>query len=181
MRCLDILRLLLSSTEDKAMAIKPRLSLTNSANTSDAIESFENHNAIVDALIRDCRTAVSKARIRHTRVKRDGEQLRIQFERAQHRWLRCYRQPSRYEVVDRPQASSRSADHSSTCEHELNALRKAIAQQDELEATVRRNLRHQESLLLDAVQRRDQIRASRPLAEAPAQCDNSESFEEARP
>ena len=57
------------------MSLLKRISATFSASVDDLVTRVENHDAIIESSIRDCRKAAASTRVRLAKEKRDGERL----------------------------------------------------------------------------------------------------------
>ena len=57
------------------MSLLKRLSATIVSRVDQMVSQIENHDAVVEAAIRESRQAAAKARVRLSRVRGDGEKL----------------------------------------------------------------------------------------------------------
>ena len=67
--------------EDSTMNRFRRWSVSIRTRLDDVIGQIENHEAVVDEVIRDVHRAAARARVQLRRVQRDGSQLRASIER----------------------------------------------------------------------------------------------------
>ena len=58
------------------MSLFKRLSATIFSRVDEAVSQIENHDAVIEAAIRDTRKAVARAKVRVGRVRGEGEQIR---------------------------------------------------------------------------------------------------------
>ena len=65
------------------MGIINRITTTLTASVDKAVSQVENHDAVIDVSIKDCRTALSKAQVRYSRVKKDRQSLESRLEELQ--------------------------------------------------------------------------------------------------
>ena len=58
------------------MSFLKRITATVSASMDSVVDRVEDHDAVIESSIKECRQAAARIRVRLVRVKRDGEQLR---------------------------------------------------------------------------------------------------------
>jgi len=63
------------------MGLLSRITTTINATMDNVVSRVEDHDALIDASIRESRQAAARTRARITRVQRDGSQLRTRHER----------------------------------------------------------------------------------------------------
>ncbi len=63
------------------MSLLGRITTTINATMDNVVSRVEDHDAIIDASIQECRQAAARTRARLSRVQRDGSQLRTRHDR----------------------------------------------------------------------------------------------------
>jgi phage shock protein A len=114
------------------MSIFKRLSATLSAQVDQLVGEIENHDAVIEAGIRDARRAYATAKVRLARLSRDGEilrgriaTLRAQTETWRRRAAGCDDESSGLECLRRAKRAGAEADELSrrSAEHEVTTKR----------------------------------------------------------
>ncbi len=67
------------------MSLIRRISTSITSSVDRAVSKVENHNAIINAALRDTQRAAARSRVRLERVRRDGKSLRERQARLQHK------------------------------------------------------------------------------------------------
>lgn len=147
------------------MSIFTRLSATLVAGVDRTVTRIEDHNAIIDASLRESRRAQAKAKLRLKQVQRDGDTLRnrqSELTRQADNWAERARKTH---DKDRALALDCIRRRQSTL-NELDRIQASLAQHTELEARVRHSIEQIEKQLQDVTQQRNQMRSRESAAEA---------------
>jgi phage shock protein A len=147
------------------MSIFKRLTATFSSRVDQMVSQIENHDAVVDVAIRESRQATAKAKVRLSRVQRDGEQLRTkisQLRKEEQLWTSRARDAAQ-------QDESRALEclrRRKVCQQQLLQLEKALSQHETLEQRLAQDIKTAENKLADMSQQRNLMRTRQSAAEA---------------
>ena len=147
------------------MNLLTRLTATIGASTTRAVARIENHDAIAAAAVSGAREAVATARVRHARLRRDGDARRetlLALEADERRWgERARTSAGRDESEALACLERRRATRARLAEG-----RRALDEHERLERETADRLRALEGRLAEIVRRRDALRSRESLARA---------------
>ena len=147
------------------MSIFRRLQATISASLDNAVSQVENHDAVVEAALKDARAAAARARVRLARVQKEEANMRTKLEELQ---------TMRQKWTDRA-VSSATSDKSqalecvkrrNTCDQQISQTKEAIARHKELERNVGSSVDRIEQRITDLTQQRNLMRSRHSAADA---------------
>jgi phage shock protein A len=147
------------------MSIFKRLYTTFSSRVDQLVTEVENHDAVVEATIREARQAVAKSKVRLARLKTDGERLRRrlgELQQAETKWTERAR-------VSAEQDEDRALEclrRRQACQKQIAELREALSKHEELEARLSRDIRNAETRIGEMSQQRQFMRTRQSAAEA---------------
>ena len=72
------------------MSIFRRLQATISASLDNAVSQVENHDAVVEAALKDARAAAARARVRLARVQKEEANMRTKLESRSRASTSCW-------------------------------------------------------------------------------------------
>ncbi len=147
------------------MSIFNRITATLSASVDKAVGQIENHDAVIDASIRDCRASLAKARVYNARVTKDGEGLRAKLKDLKQQ--RQSWEDRAKSVADSDEKMALDCLHRrNVCNQAISRTEAALVQHSELEEKVRKNLSKIEQRLTDTSQQRNMMRSRQSAADA---------------
>ena len=107
------------------MSVFKRLSATFSSRIDHLVGQIENHDAVVEAAIRDARQAVAKSKVRLSRLKADGIRLRrkrAELLQAESQWTQRAKDSATQDENRALECLRRRQD----CQQQITELDKAL-------------------------------------------------------
>jgi phage shock protein A len=147
------------------MSVIKRLSATLSANVDKWVGEIENHDAVIEAAIRDARQSTARAKVRLDRLLREGEQMQDRLKRLHDEATRWRQRAISVadEDVDRALAClQRNHD----CEHQIEEAKQAVNQHKAAQTKLADQLRQAETRLQEMIHNRNNLRARESVTEA---------------
>jgi phage shock protein A len=147
------------------MTMLKRISTTFISKVDRVVAHVENHDAVVEASLKDLQTALAKARIRLNRIQKDGKQLNdkiSELTQAEASW------ESRAELIavdDKSKALEciRRRNH---CRVKIIQTQSAATRHDELEQQVEETVVRMEERANELSSQRNQMRSRQSAANA---------------
>lgn len=147
------------------MNLLKRITTTINATMNDVVGRVEDHDAIIDASLQQCRQAAARTRTRLAKVKRDGAQLQSKRDKL---------------VEDIALWAERAIDHADADEEiALNCLKRKkwaetertrlegmIAEHTDIESSLQTRLEQIEARIRDINLKRNSMRSRQSLSEA---------------
>ncbi len=155
------------------MSLIRRISATVTSSVDRAVGRIENHDAIVDAAIRDTQQAAARSRVRLERVRQDGHKLharRHDLKVAVARWTERAKSVAAEDEAKALECLRRRKD----CEAQLGDLRLSIQKHDELESRIVEQVKKIEARIAEVSQQRNVMRSRQSVAEALRAINNIE-------
>jgi len=155
------------------MSLFRRITTTVTSSVDKAVSKVENHDAIINAALRDTQQAAARARVRLERVRKDGNQLknrRNELELAVTRWTERAKRIGATDEAKALECLRRRKD----CEAQLRNLRDSIAKHDELETRVAEQVKKIQERVQEISQQRNMMRSRQSVAEAMRAVHNIE-------
>jgi phage shock protein A len=155
------------------MSIFRRITTTVTSSVDKAVSKVENHDAIINAALRDTQQAAARARVRLERVRKDGNQLknrRNELEVAVTRWTDRARRIGTTDEAKALECLRRRKD----CETQLRNLRDSIDKHDELETRIAEQVKKIQARVHEVSQQRNMMRSRQSVAEAMRAVHNVE-------
>lgn len=146
------------------MSFFKRFSTTIVTRLDTLVGQIENHDAVVDATLRDTRQAVARARVRLGRVQRDGERLnnRLATERDNvQRWAERAKR-----VAEDESRALECLRRRRTAQRRVAELEAEIARHDDTAKRLQRDIRAAEERLQTVQRQRNRLRSRESAAEA---------------
>lgn len=147
------------------MSLIKRLTTTITSSFDSAVRRVENHDAVIDAALKDARQAAARTRVRLARVQKDGEALaarRRELAEAATRWAQRARSIAGEDEAKALACLRRRRE----CEAQVRGLDTALARHRELEARVADNLKNIETRIAEVTQQRNVMRSRQSAADA---------------
>jgi phage shock protein A len=148
-----------------------RISASLTSSVDRAVSKVENHDAIINAALRDTQQAAARSRVRLERVRRDGENLKERHYKLQtgvSRWTERARNIAATDEAKALECLRRRKD----CEAQLVTLHGSIEKHDELEGRITEQVKKIESRIGEVSQQRNMMRSRQSVAEATRTINN---------
>ena len=147
------------------MSLIRRIHTSITSTVDRAVSRVENHDAIINAALRDTQQAAARSRVRLERVRKDGHGLRTRrgnLELAVTRWTERARTIAKEDEAKALECLRRKKQ----CEAQLRDLEISIDKHDELEARIVDQVKKIESRIGEVSQQRNMMRLRQSVAEA---------------
>ena len=155
------------------MSLIRRISTSITSSVDRAVSKVENHDAIINAALRDTQQAAARSRVRLERVKKDGHNLRTRhanLQQAEARWTERARKIAADDETRALECLRRRKD----CEVQIRNLEESIEKHDELEARIAEQVKKIEARIGEVAQQRNMMRSRQSIAEAMRTINNIE-------
>jgi phage shock protein A len=155
------------------MSLIRRISTSITSSVDRAVSKVENHDAIINAALRDTQQAAARSRVRLERVKKDGHNLKTRhanLKQAVGRWTERARKIAAEDEAKALECLRRRKD----CETQLVNLEESIEKHDELEARIAEQVKKIEARIGEVAQQRNMMRSRQSVAEAMRTINNIE-------
>ncbi len=147
------------------MSLIQRISATFTSSVDRAVSRIENHDAIINAALKDTRRAAARSRVRLERVRRDGNALKTRYrelETAAARWADRARSIAGDDETRALECLRRRRE----CLAQLENLKESIARHDELEQRIGEQVQSIEERIKEVTEQRNMMRSRQSVAEA---------------
>jgi phage shock protein A len=147
------------------MSLIQRISATFTSSVDRAVSRIENHDAIINAALKDTRRAAARSRVRLERVRRDGPALKSRYrelEGAAVRWADRARSIADEDETRALECLRRRRE----CLAQLENLKESIARHDELEQRIGEQVQTIEERIKEVTEQRNLMRSRQSVAEA---------------
>lgn len=147
------------------MSLIRRISTSITSTVDRAVSKVENHDAIIDAALRDTQQAAARSRVRLERVRKDGHGLRTRrdkLELAITRWTERAKSIGASDEAKAIECLRRRKE----CETQLSNLALSINKHDELETRIVDQVKRIEARIGEVSQQRNMMRSRQSVAEA---------------
>ena len=147
------------------MSLIRRISASFTSSVDRAVSRVENHDAVINAALRDTQQAAARSRVRLARVRKDGQNLRdrkANLETAVSRWTERARTVASEDEAKALECLRRKKE----CEAQLRNLDVSIGKHDELESRIVDQVKKIESRIGEVSQQRNMMRSRQSVAEA---------------
>ncbi len=147
------------------MSFIRRISTSITSTVDRAVSKVENHDAIVNAALRDTRQAAARSRVRLERVRKDGNSLKTRYKELQ---LNVTRWGDRARLVaqDDEKKALECLRRRRECQKQVENLRESIAKHDELEARIAEQVQKIEARIGEVSHQRNMMRSRQSVADA---------------
>jgi phage shock protein A len=147
------------------MSLIQRISATLTSSVDRAVSRVENHDAIINAALKDTRRAAARSRVRLERVRRDGNALKArlrELEEAATRWADRARSIAGDDETRALECLRRRRD----CLQQIDNLKHSIESHDELEQRIGAQVREIDERIKEITGQRNMMRSRQSVAEA---------------
>ena len=147
------------------MSLIRRISATLTSSVDRAVSKVENHDAIVNAALKDTQHAAARSRVRLERIRKDGQALNNRYEslrNAEARWTERARNIAASDEAKALECLRRRRD----CENQRRALKDSIEKHNELEARISEQVKKIEARISEVTQQRNMMRSRQSVADA---------------
>jgi phage shock protein A len=147
------------------MRLIRRISATLTSSVDRAIARVENHDAIIDAGLRDARLAAARSQVRLDRLRKDGaglEARRRELENAIAQWSRRATQLA----GDDEERALECLRRRRVCAEQLGKLKAAIESHRELETRIAEQVRKIDARIGEMSEQRNRLRSRQSVADA---------------
>ena len=155
------------------MSLIRRISTSITSSVDRAVSKVENHDAIINAALRDTQQAAARARVRLERVRKDGHSLKTRHAnlvQATGRWTERAKSIAADDEAKALECLRRRKD----CETQLRALEDSIDKHDELETRIAEQVKKIEARIGEVAQQRNMMRSRQSVADAMRTINNIE-------
>jgi len=155
------------------MSLIRRISASITSSVDRAVSKVENHDAIINAALRDTQQAAARSRVRLERVRKDGHNLKTRhanLQQAVGRWTERAKNVAADDEAKALECLRRRKD----CEQQLHNLEDSIEKHDELEARISEQVKKIEARIGEVAQQRNMMRSRQSVAEAMRTINNIE-------
>jgi phage shock protein A len=155
------------------MSLIRRISTSITSSVDRAVSKVENHDAIVNAALRETQQAAARSRVRLERVRKDGHSLKTRhssLKEAIDRWA----ERARSVATDNESKALECLRRRKECEQQIQNLEESIAKHDELEARVSDQVKKIEARIGEVAQQRNMMRSRQSVADAMRTINNVE-------
>ncbi len=147
------------------MSLIRRISTSITSTVDRAVSRVENHDAIINAALRDTQQAAARSRVRLERVRKDGQSLRdrrTDLETAIVRWTERAKTTASTDETKALECLRRKNE----CEGQLRNLLVSIEKHDELETRIVSQVKKIDARIGEVSQQRNAMRSRQSVAEA---------------
>ena len=140
------------------MSLIRRISATLTSSVDRAVSKVENHDAIVNAALKDTQQAAARSRVRLERVRKDGrapETRRLSLEEARDRWIARARSCAATDEAKALECLRRRKD----CDRQLENLEESIGKHEELECRIAEQVKKIEARIGEVTHQRNMMRS----------------------
>jgi len=142
-----------------------RISTSITSTVDRAVSRVENHDAIINAALRDTQQAAARSRVRLERVRKDGQSLRTRradLETAVVRWTERAKTTAATDEAKALECLRRKNE----CEVQLRNLHISIEKHDDLESRIGTQVKKIDARIGEVSQQRNVMRSRQSVAEA---------------
>lgn len=147
------------------MNLFQRITTTLTSKVDSIVSHVENHDAVVDAALRETQAAAAKARVRLTRIQKDGAQMRRTLEsliQSEKTWEERAVTSAKTDEAKALECVKRR----NACRVQRAHLQEALLRHEEVERDVNSSVERIEQKLQSIHQQRNQMRSRHSAADA---------------
>jgi phage shock protein A len=142
-----------------------RISASFTTSVDRAVSRVENHDAIINAALRDTQLAASRARVRLDRLQKDGERLKARQDELETTIQRWTDRATQYASTDEIRALE-CLRRRRECESERVTLQAAIETHNSFEARIADQVKQIDIRIREVTQQRNVMRSRQSVADA---------------
>ncbi len=147
------------------MSLIRRISASITSSVDRAVSKVENHDAIINAALRDTQRAAARSRVRLERVRKDGKSLRAR-EASLQEAIGLWTERARSVAADDETKALECLRRRKACDQQLQALKGSIEKHEELEARISEQVKKIDARIGEVTQQRNMMRSRQSVAEA---------------
>ncbi len=149
------------------MSLFKRITTTISARVDQLVGEIENHDAVVEAAIKDARQATAKAKVRLQRLTQERQKLESRIDGLRQREIEWTERAQRSAEPDEDKALA-CLRRRRECQRQIAELSAAVTKQREAEEKISADVRQAETRINEMNQKRSLMRTRESAAEALA-------------
>ncbi|MPV86132.1 PspA/IM30 family protein [Ostreibacterium oceani] len=146
------------------MKMLKRLTTTLSASVSQAVDSIENHDAIIDAALKQAREELAKTQSRLSTLRRRDMQLKQQQTSLAAQYQAWGERAKRIAESDESQALQ-CLSRRQHCQQQIDQLATAMAENKQLDSELNDNIVQMQQRIHEISQQQQRLRAQQSVAE----------------
>lgn len=147
------------------MSIFRRLSATVISGVDQMVGQIENHDAVIEAAIRDARRASAKAKVRLAHMRKESDRMKHRVEEARREEAQWVKRARSVGTSDE-NAAIECLRRRRECQRQVTQLEQAIVQQAGLQERLARDIRMAEDRVDEMAQQRNLMRTRQSAADA---------------
>ena len=155
------------------MSLIRRISATLTSSVDRAVSKVENHDAIVNAALRDTQQAAARSRVRLERVRKDGRALKARHQSLKDAHTRWTTRATSIAATDEAKALE-CLRRRKDCEAQIRNLQESIEKHEELESRIEEQVKKIEARISEVSHQRNMMRSRQSVAEAMRTIHNIE-------
>lgn len=155
------------------MSLIRRISTSITSSVDRAVSKVENHDAIINAALRDTQHAAARSRVRLERVRKDGHTLKTRHANLKLAATRWTDRARKIGATNEPKALE-CLRRRKDCEKQIENLQLSIEKHEELEARITEQVKKIEVRIGEVSQQRNMMRSRQSVAEAMRTINNIE-------
>ena len=142
-----------------------RIVTSVTASVGKAVSQVENHEAVVDAALKETHSAAAKARVRHARVQKDGSALRKklqELQQAEKIWV----ERARKVAAEDENKALQCVQRRNQCQAQIQQTQQVLHSHEQLETNINNSVQHIEKRVQELTQQRNMMRSRHSAADA---------------
>jgi len=147
------------------MNLMSRLSATLISRVDKTVSLIENHDAVIEASLKDSQRVAARARVKLNRVRNDGNTLRNRLDKLQSQADDWTRRAQEKHQSDRNLALQ-CVSRRNQCLKDIEETTQALKKHDAMEASVSETIETIEKRVKQMTQQRNQLRSRESAAQA---------------
>ena len=155
------------------MQLMKRISTTVCSSIDKAVSKVENHDAIINAALRETEQAAARSRVRLVRVQKDGNSLRTRRDELQAATLQWTERARSVAAEDEAKALE-CLRRRKECEAQARGIEQSLEKHHELEKRISENLKKIDARIGEVSHQRNMMRSRQSVAEATRIINNIE-------
>ena len=155
------------------MRLFKRISTTVTSSIDKAVSKVENHDAIINAALRETQQAAARSRVRLVRVQKDGNSLRTRRDELKVATLQWTERAKSVAADDEAKALE-CLRRRKECEMHAKGVEQSLEKHRELEQRITENLKKIDARIGEVSHQRNMMRSRQSVAEATRIINNVE-------
>jgi len=155
------------------MSLIRRISTSITSSVDRAVSKVENHDAIINAALRDTQQAAARSRVRLERVRKDGHELKSRHANLKQAVVRWTDRAQSVAATDEAKALE-CLRRRKECEAQIRSLQLSIEKHEDLEIRISEQVKKIEARIGEVAQQRNMMRSRQSVADAMRTINNIE-------